>query len=392
MAPRRKTGRHNISTKIKNKPPCRAFCKPCCYFLAALSVLIGLIILVIILVSIFPLPLDRIHNWIVSKFRAKDPYESFIKLLPCSDYKIIDVWTVNLPKLTTDSPIILLDVNNDGIEDALFGFGTGDNYGIIPPDIFCSVFMRVSPPCEGGILALNGVTGEILWRYWINDTIYFIHCSKDINKDGLNDCLIFGTKGTITLINTRNGTALWNHHYKTQEDIVLGSFIPDQNNDTIDDILAAHTNLLEDEGHIVILSGKSGKIILEIPIGAKIFYMPQILHRPDGDYILYGSGGPSTAGNLSVAMLKSYLSLTSPSSADVIDIYHDPHNGVMIQSILVDITGDQIPDIITAMYNSTIIALNGQNFSKIWNFTIENSRSNTVPIPGYFNNDNITDF
>lgn len=71
----------------------------------------------------------------------------------------------------------------------------GDNYDILPSDIFCSIFMGVSPPCAGGVLALNGLTGDILWRYWTNDTIYFIHCSEDINKDGLNDCLIFGTKG-----------------------------------------------------------------------------------------------------------------------------------------------------------------------------------------------------
>lgn len=86
---------------------------------------LGLIVLVIILVSIFPLPLDRIHNWIVSKFSANGPYREYIKLLPCSDYKISDVWTVNLPKLTTDSPIYLLDVDNDGVKDVLFGFGTG---------------------------------------------------------------------------------------------------------------------------------------------------------------------------------------------------------------------------------------------------------------------------
>ncbi|XP_044747625.1 uncharacterized protein LOC123308894 [Coccinella septempunctata] len=391
MAPRRKTARPNLARKMRNKPPCRAFCRPCCYFLGALSVLIGLIVLVIILVSIFPLPLDRIHNWIVSKFTATDPNGPFVKLLPCSDYKISDVWTVNLPKLTTDSPIYLLDVDSDGVNDVLFGFGTGDNYDIIPPDIFCSIFMGVSPPCEGGIIALNGVTGEILWRYWTNDTIYSIHCSEDVNKDGLNDCLLFGTKGTISLIDTRNGTALWKINHNTEEDIITGSFIEDQNNDTIADILAVHTNMLENEGNMILLSGKNGDTISKIPIGGKSFYMPQILHNSPGkDFIILGNGGPSTSGNLSAIVLDPHL--FSSASNKNFTLYQDPNNGVFIQSVLVDLNGDNVPDIVSAMYNSTVVAIDGRNFSQIWNFTVPNASTNTVPTPCFFNFDNVTDF
>jgi hypothetical protein len=59
---------------------------------------------------------------------------------------------------------------------------------------------------------------------------------------------------------------------------------------------------------------------------------------------------------------------------------------------LVDITGDNIQDIITAMYNSTVVAINGLTLDQIWNYTIPNSESNITPAPGYFNDDNITDF
>lgn len=59
-----------------------------------------------------------------------------------------------------------------------------------------------------------------------------------------------------------------------------------------------------------------------------------------------------------------------------------------------DITGDQVPDIITAMYNSTVVAINGKTFQQIWNYTIPgpNSETNISPTPGYFNFDNVTDF
>lgn len=78
--------------------------------------------LVVILTSLFPLPLDKLKDWIVSKtnLRAKP-----VKMLPCSKLSVADVWSVQLPKLTSESPVRILDVNQDGVEDAIFGYGTG---------------------------------------------------------------------------------------------------------------------------------------------------------------------------------------------------------------------------------------------------------------------------
>lgn len=55
--------------------------------------------------------------------------------------------------------------------------------------------MGVAPPCEGGVVALNGNNGSILWRRWMNDSIFSVSCNADVNKDGTNDCLIIGKKG-----------------------------------------------------------------------------------------------------------------------------------------------------------------------------------------------------
>lgn len=82
---------------------------------------LGLIVLVVVLVSIFPLPIDRIKNWIV----INDDNNTTQKLLPCKDLKVTDVWTASFPKYVSDSPIRSVDVNSDGIEDVIIGFGTG---------------------------------------------------------------------------------------------------------------------------------------------------------------------------------------------------------------------------------------------------------------------------
>lgn len=60
--------------------------------------------------------------------------------------------------------------------------------------------------------------------------------------------------------------------------------------------------------------------------------------------------------------------------------------------MLVDITGDGQVDIITATFNSTIVAIDGNTLKQIWNFSIPDSESLSVPIPAYFNSDNVTDF
>lgn len=55
--------------------------------------------------------------------------------------------------------------------------------------------MEIAPPCKGGVIALNGKNGSILWKQWMNDSIFSVSCNADINKDGTNDCLIVGKKG-----------------------------------------------------------------------------------------------------------------------------------------------------------------------------------------------------
>lgn len=51
--------------------------------------------------------------------------------MPCSELVVTDVWTVSLPKLTSESAVRILDVTSDGIDDVIFGYGTGTTLIII---------------------------------------------------------------------------------------------------------------------------------------------------------------------------------------------------------------------------------------------------------------------
>ncbi|RZC42814.1 PQQ 2 and/or VCBS domain containing protein, partial [Asbolus verrucosus] len=323
MAPRRKPGKSDLTSRLKVRPPCKAFCKPCCYIFAALSILIG------------------------------------------------------------------------------------DNYNVLPPDIFCPIFLGVPPPCQGGVIALNGTTGDIVWRYWINDTIFALQCSADLNGDGLEDCLATGDEGSLVALDSRNGSQIWLQN-NSKMDVFVANFIPDQNNDSIADILSSHTSLVGrylaldiktinlcgiqgKEGHLILISGKTGKEIKRIktPYGAKTFFMPQLLQVNNSQILtIFGTGSPTSPGNLSIVSIENLIH----GNLSARTIYEDHYKGVLTQSVLVDITGDNIPDIVTAMYNSTVVAINGFTFGQIWNYTIPNSESNITPTPAYFNDDNVTDF
>lgn len=71
---------------------------------------------------------------------------------------------------------------------------------------------------------------------------------------------------------------------------------------------------------------------------------------------------------------------------------HNTGKNALLPPILIDITSDGIEDIVAAMFNSTIVAYNGSTFEPIWNYTVPNSEVISIPIPGYYNDDDIPDF
>lgn len=71
---------------------------------------------------------------------------------------------------------------------------------------------------------------------------------------------------------------------------------------------------------------------------------------------------------------------------------HNTGKDALLPPILIDITSDGIEDIVAAMFNSTIMAYNGSTFEPIWNYTVPNSEVISIPIPGYYNDDDVPDF
>lgn len=97
------------------------------------------------------------------------------------------------------------------------------------------------------------------------------------------------------------------------------------------------------------------------------------------------------AASLYIDQLQINLSLFLLLLQQLRKLYHNTGKGALLPPILIDVTSDGIEDIIAAMFNSTIMAYNGLTFEPIWNYTVPNSEVISIPIPGYYNDDDVPD-
>ena len=68
-----------------------------------------------------------------------------------------------------------------------------DGYNV--PDFVCDIYFNGQVPCFGGVLAIDGRTGQRLWTQWAPHEVFAITCQGDLNKDGIFDCVAGGRAG-----------------------------------------------------------------------------------------------------------------------------------------------------------------------------------------------------
>eukprot|EP00058_Branchiostoma_floridae_P017038 XP_002602526.1 hypothetical protein BRAFLDRAFT_93831 [Branchiostoma floridae] len=304
----------------------------------------------------------------------------------CSRLSVQDVWTATFPQLLTESAIRLLHVNGDGVLDVVTGFGTGaDGYHI--PAVVCDLYFNGSFPCFGGLLALDGATGHELWRSFADHEIFGVNCNEDISGDGVKDCLAGGRSGAFQAVSGRDGRVLWK--FGPQEakvdmmNLYTAQFVPDRDGDGVPDVLAAHGgdplrepgSLYRLSGRLLILSGKDGKVLrwAEVPDRRETYYSPQVYTRQDGRLtVLFGTGGETHPGSLWRISLDD-LYEGNMDKAEV--LYSDSQKGVMTPPVLVDLTADGTVDIVMAMFNSTVVAMDGETGETLWDASFPMSES-----------------
>lgn len=179
------------------------------------------------------------------------------------------------------------------------------------PENICNVYFGNQTPCLGGVLALNGKTGETIWTHWTAHAIFSIDCSVDLTNDKIKDCVISGRGGILQAINGRDGFNIWEIPIQDtiaspQQrilDVYDARFITDMNSDGISDVIASHAIQSNDirASNILIISGKNGDIIrnVNLPDTEQLFIAPQIIVQSDGENIfVLATSSQQEAGGL----------------------------------------------------------------------------------------------
>ncbi|XP_012234681.2 uncharacterized protein [Linepithema humile] len=398
MAPRRKCKKScNFQT---HKFPYKALFLPLCYGMIVILIL-GLIVLCTFTANTFPMPLTILKNWL--SHELKDSVNKS-EIIPCTSLSSKVLWTRSLPKLTSEAPLRSNDVNSDGIEDIIVGFSTGLDT-MDAPEYICTIYFERQMPCLGGVLALNGKTGETIWTHWTAHAIFSVDCGVDLTDDKIKDCVISGRGGILQAINGHDGSLIWEipiqdpamlSEQQRIVDVYDARFIADADGDGIGDVIASHAMQSDDTraSNVLVISGKSGKTIRDVnlPNTELLFVAPQILVHPDGENIfVLATSSQEEAGGLYIVS-QANIFYGDLGDLKLRKLHHNTGKGALLPPILIDITSDGIEDIVAAMFNSTIMAYNGSTFEPIWNYTFPNSEIISIPIPGYYNDDDIPDF
>ena len=98
------------------------------------------------------------------------------------------IWKSNFPIIGSQSSPRAADLNNDGVLDFVIGAGKNEyEY------------------TESGILAINGLDGELLWTQETEDQVFGSATFLDINQDNTPDVFIGGRGPHLKAINGRSG-------------------------------------------------------------------------------------------------------------------------------------------------------------------------------------------
>lgn len=400
----------NRVTKIRrvhSKPWCTT--RACFVFfvwLAFFSICVsGLVLLILHVVESGNSKTDTSSSHFVKKvlLGKKESFRDEREISSCDELSFNKVWHAAFPKLMTETAVRLNDVNQDGVDDLMIGFSTGvDGYNA--PKISCDLYFDGTYPCYGGLLALDGKTGQEIWRHYTMHEIYGVNCNGDLDTDGVRDCLISGRAGIFQAINGKTGNKIWDFGPQESRDtnmnLYTAQFIRDLNSDGVMEVLVTHGGdpLAEPNsprrlvGRILIFCGKTGEVLrwAKTPDERETYFSPVIYTKKDGvELVLYGSGGETHPGALWVVpLLDLFHGLIENSKL----IYKDHYKGVMNPPILVDINGDGTVDIVMAMFNTTVAAFDGETHERVWDFVFPESESYSIPAAGFFNEDNVPDF
>jgi outer membrane protein assembly factor BamB len=303
-------------------------------------------------------------------------------------------WSISIPDISSSSSPRAVDLNEDGILDIVMGAG-GDEWS----------------RTQMGVIAINGANGAILWTVEASNQIVGTPVFLDINDDKTLDVIIGGRSAELQAIDGKSGKVIWQFYkgenaYSARNASLYNfynpQFVKDQDGDGLLDILICNGGdaaiakgaLRRPPGKLMLLSSKSGKIIVEaqMPDLHETYFSPVCFdgENSDNPTIIFGSGGESKSGHLYLCKL-SDLKTGNLKNAMILDS-SITEKGYESPPVLADFNNDKQLDILFNNVEGKTALLDGVTHKTIWSVKCDSAEVFSQPAIGYFTgNDRVLD-
>ena len=168
-------------------------------------------------------------------------------------------------------------------------------------------------PCGSVIVAVDGRTGQELWRYNARMEVFSVTCPSDLTGDGAVDCMLCGRGGIWEAVDGRTGKHIWSMDYSAvnaMQNLYFPLNVGDLDRDGTVDFVNVNSgdprydpaNHNRPPGRLLVISGKTGQKLLKpllLP-DMRESYMSPVFFRDDNghEFILIGTGGETVEGGL----------------------------------------------------------------------------------------------
>lgn len=298
------------------------------------------------------------------------------------------LWQRSYPNGMNFSSMAAHDLDKNGVQELIIGLGTEDSL------------------INTAILVLNA-DGNIVWEFDSPNQLYTQPIFKDITGDGIDDVFMGGRMAGYYAVDGSNGNLIWQFWNSSNDPIANGwynfyggCFIPDVNNDGVEDILVSNGGdpyvppfQPQPAGKLVILNTLTGQVLHQdtMPDGQPTYNAPVLypnVQNPNNPIILYGSGGETLPGKF----YKTYLQdLINNNIQNSLVLASDTSKGFISQVALADFNLDGHLDILATCLNSKLYAIDGQSYQYLWVKEFPNYELYSAPSVGLLNADIVPD-
>ena len=296
------------------------------------------------------------------------------------------VWNESFFRIGSQSSPRAADLNEDGILDIVMGAGRDETVAT-----------------EQGVLAVDGLTGKLLWKQKAPAHVVGSASFQDINDDGTPDVFIGGRGAFLAALDGKTGTEIWKFEFDYHDDPVLryarfnfcsNAWAPDVNHDGIRELLAMNGGNWSAPagsadgrlpGVLMLFDGKSGAILAADTMpDAQESYMSPLCFQDKATqqwHIVFGTGGETHGGSLYIAKLDDLLNQNLTSAHQVAT---EQGHGFIAPPVLADFNKDGSLDIVAISHASTISAIDGKSRQQLWQQSFPGTESSTSFAVGNF--------